>query len=106
MIEAIGVSGMPDVHPPEHPARVATGQAAPTISKDFDAMMLRPLLDAMLPRSEAVHGGGAGGETWRSMLVDALARDWAERGAFAIAERMVPDVAAGVDGTPRPGGSS
>ena len=69
---------------------LAIPRCASDVPQEFEAMILRPLLDVALPRGEAVFGGGTSGGTWRSMLVDALARDWAERGSLGLAERFLP----------------
>lgn len=83
---------MPDaIQPVMHDPGASAARRAATrdASLGFEAMILRPLLDASLPRGESVFGGGTGGETWRSMLVDALARQWAERGSLGMSERLL-----------------
>ena len=84
MIEPI--EGTPNI------PRTAASRTA-ELPRGFEAMILKPFLDSALPRSDAVFGEGTGGDAWRSMLIDALARDWAERGSLGIAERLLPDTA-------------
>ena len=91
---------MSDPVPTVSPAsgRVASS-TPPSVRADlprgFEAMILRPLLDAALPSGEAVFGTGTAGDTWRSMLIDTLARDWAEQGSLGIGERLLDDHLAG-----------
>ena len=79
------------------PVRAATA-ATRDLPRSFEAMILRPLLDVALPRGEAVFGAGTSGETWRSMLIDALAQDWAERGSLGITDRLLPEAAGAAAG--------
>ena len=64
------------------------------ISIEFEATMLRPLVEVMLPRSETAFGTGIAGESWRGMFADALAREIAEAGGIGLA-RLVDASAAG-----------
>lgn len=80
-------TGPPAVAPPSVAPPGAV--ASPSVAPEFEAMVLRPLIDASLPRGGAVFGEGLPGDTWRSMLVDALARDWAERGGTGIGDDLL-----------------
>ena len=70
---------------------VAPGATRPTATpavpaetaRAFEAMLLRPMIDAMVPRGGAL-GEEAGSDAWRDMLVGALADEVARSGAIGL----------------------
>ena len=71
-----------------HPAAARAPRASGAISVEFAATILRPLVETMLPASEAAFGSGMAGSTWRGMFADALAREMAERETFGLSELL------------------
>jgi peptidoglycan hydrolase FlgJ len=71
----------------------ALGTAQPLfdarMARDFEAMVLRPMVQSMLPESEAVFGAGHGADVWKSFFADAIAGELAEHGGLGIA-RFLP----------------
>jgi hypothetical protein len=59
---------------------------SPDITKAFEAMVLRPMVEAMLPEGGAVFGEGAGADVWRSFLAGALADAIAENGGTGLSK--------------------
>jgi peptidoglycan hydrolase FlgJ len=56
---------------------------------DFEASILKSLVDEILPKDEAsVYGDGTAGDIWKSMLSDQIARKIAKSGAFGIARQL------------------
>ena len=49
----------------------------------FEAMVLRPMVETMLPAG-AAFGTGTGSDAWRGMLVDALADTLAREGTLGL----------------------
>jgi Rod binding domain-containing protein len=81
----------------EAPARAALPQPkAPgsETARAFEAMVLKPLVETMLPQSEAVYGSGPGADIWRSFMAGAVADALAASGSTGIAD-LLPDHAAG-----------
>ena len=56
----------------------------PRTARAFEAMLLRPMVDAMVPRGGAL-GDETGSGAWRDMLVGALADEVARSGAIGLA---------------------
>ncbi|MCU0831062.1 MAG: rod-binding protein [Rhizobiaceae bacterium] len=64
--------------------------ADPKLGRAFEAMILRPMIDAMLPESEAVFGSGPGADVWKSFYADAMANEIAAHGGLGLA-RLLPE---------------
>jgi peptidoglycan hydrolase FlgJ len=65
------------------------------VGEQFEAMYLRQMLDAMMPKdSENLFGDGTAGPMWRSMMVDSLATALSKTGSIGIAHMIVKPHAA------------
>lgn len=64
--------------------------AASSVGVEFEATILRPLIETMLPQSDTVFGDGPESDVWRGMLADTLARELAEAGGFGFAKHVAP----------------
>jgi hypothetical protein len=58
------------------------------LARDFEAMLLAPMVDAMLPDAGAVFGEGPGADVWRSQLATAIASAMGERGVLGLGEMV------------------
>jgi len=69
-------------------ARVSSARPtgdAKTVQKDFQAVVLTTMIEAMLPQdAQSVFGSGTAGSVWRSMLADKLAHQLAERDVLGL----------------------
>ena len=75
----------------ELPDRLAnhSGATAPEAYVDFERMVLRNLLESLLPASESgAYGAGPSAGIWRSMAADQLAGLYAGSGGIGIAETL------------------
>ena len=68
---------------PDTLAPVRSHDARAEAARDFEAMVLRPMVETMLPEG-AAFGTGTGSEAWRGMLVDALADTLARDGTLGL----------------------
>ena len=59
-------------------------EAAQDFEASFLSRMLQPMFEGL--STEAPFGGGAGEETWRSFLVDAMARQMARAGGVGLSD--------------------
>ena len=84
-VQGVGVTPIPVAGRPSVPSE--TAQA-------FEAMLLRPMVDAMVPRGGAL-GEGTGSGAWRDMLVGALADEVARSGAIGFETLLPPAVREG-----------
>ena len=75
-------------------SQIAAPQAgrAPTAPKPpqdvaiaFDTMLMRTVVETMLPKDGVSFGGGIGADMWRSQLADAVAGQLAQSGAISFA---------------------
>lgn len=76
-------------HPAIAPRQSSHAGAAPAagVARDFEAAMLGPMMEAMLPSEDAaVWGSGRGGHMWRSLFAQELAAEIARSGGVGIAE--------------------
>lgn len=56
---------------------------------EFEASILKPFVDAILPKNETdVYGQGSAGDIWKSMLADQIAKQIAKSGAFGVAKDL------------------
>ena len=86
-IEPLGAG--PRAFDPPGPARTVP----PETARAFEAMLLRPMVDAMVPRGGAM-GEGTGSGAWRDMLVGALSDEVARSGAIGL-HALLPDTLTG-----------
>jgi Rod binding domain-containing protein len=62
---------------------------AKTVAQQFEAIYLRQMLEASLPKdSEALYGEGTSGTMWRSMFADTLATTLSKTGTLGIADMI------------------
>lgn len=54
------------------------------LARDFEAMLLAPMVDAMLPHAGAVFGESPGADVWRSQFAASIAGAMAERGVLGL----------------------
>jgi len=67
---------------------------------EFEAVFLGTFVEAMLPKSDSMYGGGMAGDMWRSQLASGIAMQLAETNLLGIGEQVVRDAQAG-EGTAR-----
>ncbi|MBN9291896.1 MAG: rod-binding protein [Hyphomicrobium denitrificans] len=75
----------------------ATPQADPAamkkakeVAQQFEAVYLRQMIDASMPKdSEALFGEGTSGTMWRSMMTDTLATSLSKTGTLGIANMIL-----------------
>ena len=90
---------MSDLAPPTtllRPAAAAPAAAgldparARRVAEDFEASFLSAMLQPMFASlsTEAPFGGGAGEATWRSFLVDAMARQTVRNGGVGVSDAI------------------
>lgn len=77
-------------------------EAAADFEASFVAAMLKPMFEGL--SAEAPFGGGAGEETWRSFLVDAMAERLVSSGGIGLADNLTRELLTlqGLDPEPRP----
>ena len=72
---------------PASPRAVNVTSAVPSresqVVREFEAVLLRPMVDTMLPRGGAF-GEATGSDAWRGMLVDALSDTLARDGFLGL----------------------
>jgi flagellar protein FlgJ len=67
----------------------AGGRTGAATYVEFERMVLRNLMEAMMPSAESgIYGGGASSGIWRSMAADQLAGVYAKAGGIGIAEHL------------------
>lgn len=63
---------------------------AKDVAQQFEAVYLRQMIDASLPKdSEALFGEGTSGTMWRSMLTDTLATTLSKTGTVGISDMIL-----------------
>lgn len=69
--------------------QASRASTAPKPSADvaiaFDQMLMRTVVETMLPKGGEAFGGGIGADMWRSQLADAVAGQMARSGAVSFA---------------------
>ncbi|MEM7696305.1 MAG: rod-binding protein [Pseudomonadota bacterium] len=70
------------------PALPEPSDRAANVARDFEAAMLTPMMDALLPKAEGAVWGGEGGKLWRGLYAEALAKSVAEAGGVGIADAV------------------
>lgn len=86
-----------DAKTPSSPAS-ADAHAPTKLSTDFEAAMLAPLMEAMLPDERSAFWGGGGGRAWRGLFAQEIAAEIARAGGIGLAG-AVDDVIAESRGT-------
>ena len=73
------------------------------VAEDFEATFLSQMLQPMFAglSTEAPFGGGAGEQTWRSFMVDAMARRVASGGGIGLADHVQRELIAMQGGAAR-----
>lgn len=75
---------------PSSPAGTAATNKAKDVAQQFEAVYLRQMIDASMPKdSEALFGDGTSGTMWRSMLTDTLATTLSKTGTLGIADMIL-----------------
>ena len=75
--------------PSSHGGTAATNKAK-DVAQQFEAVYLRQMLDASMPKdSEALFGEGTSGTMWRSMFTDTLATTLSKTGMVGIANMIL-----------------
>jgi hypothetical protein len=59
-----------------------------SLARDFEAMVLAPMVETMLPEAGAFFGEGAGAAIWRAQLATVIADAMAERGGIGISDAV------------------
>lgn len=75
---------------PNSPANSQAMNKAKDVAQQFEAVYLRQMIDASLPKdSEALFGEGTSGTMWRSMLTDTLATTLSKTGTVGISDMIL-----------------
>jgi Rod binding domain-containing protein len=73
----------------ESPANKRAVDKAKDVAQQFEALYLKQMLDASLPKdSESLFGEGTSGTMWRSMFADTLATTISKTGTIGIADMI------------------
>ncbi|MEQ1673033.1 MAG: rod-binding protein [Hyphomicrobium sp.] len=65
--------------------------SAPTIGQQFESVLLKQVVEAMMPDPKAsVFGGGNAGSMWRSMFADSIAGAMAKSDPLSLAAALDP----------------
>lgn len=68
----------------------AATKKAKDVAQQFEAVYLRQMIDASMPKdSEALFGEGTSGTMWRSMMTDTLATTLSKTGTLGIADMIL-----------------
>jgi len=86
----------PELIRPVLPQLPAAGADLRGVAEEFEAVFLAQMLQPMFAglSTEAPFGGGAGEQTWRSFLVDAMARQVARGGGIGLADHVQRELVA------------
>ncbi len=68
--------------------RDALAAAPASAYEKFEGFVLQTFIESMLPKGEALFGGGTAGEIWRSMLAEGLGAQLSRVGGIGIAEML------------------
>ncbi|EFL89474.1 rod-binding protein [Ahrensia sp. R2A130] len=61
---------------------------------EFEAVFLGTFVEAMLPKSDSMYGGGMAGDMWRSQLSSGIAMQLAQSNLLGLGEQVVRDAQA------------
>ena len=68
----------------------AAANKAKDVAQQFEAVYLRQMIDAAMPKdSESLFGEGTSGTMWRSMMTDSLATALSKTGTLGIANMIL-----------------
>ena len=78
------------------PGKTANLEKAQNEAREFESVFLSNVLNGMFATLEEgngpLGGGGAGGETWRSFLVDEYAKEISQAGGIGIADQVMREL--------------
>lgn len=75
---------------PAAPAPAATArmrETAEAFEASFLSQMLKPMFEGL--KTDGPFGGGEGEETWRSFMIDAMAKQTVKAGGIGLADQVV-----------------
>ena len=75
-------SGLPE------PGRTFGAAPSPDITAEFEAVLLRPMVSAMLPKAESVFGSGPSNGIWHGMMAETIATAWADREPLGLGAQI------------------
>ncbi len=86
------VPGTPPLPRPETPASAPAASArmretAEAFEASFLSQMMKPMFEGL--RTDGPFGGGEGEETWRSFMIDAMAKQTVKAGGIGLADQVV-----------------
>lgn len=81
----LAVSPLAAVPAPQPTARMR--ETAEAFEASFIAQMLKPMFEGL--RTDGPFGGGEGEETWRSFMIDAMAKQTVKAGGIGLADSVV-----------------
>ena len=81
MIDAL----VPQAPPPAPTARMR--ETAEAFEASFLAQMLKPMFEGL--KTDGMFGGGQGEETWRSFMIEAMAKQTVQAGGIGLADQVV-----------------
>ncbi|MBA4803294.1 MAG: rod-binding protein [Brevundimonas sp.] len=62
-------------------------ETAESFEASFLAQMLKPMFEGL--RTDGMFGGGQGEETWRSFMIEAMAKQTVKAGGVGLADQVV-----------------
>lgn len=74
---------------PADAATAARVTEATKVGTDFEAAMLTPMVEALLPDDDAAIWGGSAGKLWRGVFAESVARAIAEGGGIGVGALVV-----------------
>lgn len=84
------VPGVPPLAQPGAPAPAATArmrETAEAFEASFLSQMLKPMFEGL--KTDGDFGGGEGEATWRSFMIDAMAKQTVKAGGIGLADQVV-----------------
>lgn len=78
------------LRPAPTPPQARTRETAETFEASFLSQMLKPMFEGL--STEAPFGGGEAEATWRSFLIDAMARQTAKAGGVGLADNVMAEM--------------
>jgi Rod binding domain-containing protein len=85
------VLGVMQAAQPKRAAAAAARLAAPAhdVNQKFEAVMLRRMVEEMLPKgSSSLYGEGTAGDIWRSLQADLMSQEMAKGGGVGLAKLL------------------
>ena len=81
---------MIDALAPQAPPSAPTArmrETAEAFEASFLAQMLKPMFEGL--KTDGMFGGGQGEETWRSFMIEAMAKQTVKAGGIGLADQVV-----------------